>query len=220
MVRHQQCSGLKTRLALIFEDCMTQIDNRVKHLFELSIENKIVLADTLSSEIGKAAQRLVTCLLSDGKIFICGNGGSAANCLHFSTAMLNHFEVERPPLPVITLVMDTATITAVANDGHYDQVFARQIQALGQENDVLLVLTTTGNSNSVLGAVNAANDRGMDTVALSGRDGGVLANHLGPEDIELRVPGETSARIREIHLFILHCFCDLIDQSLFGQMSE
>ena len=197
---------------------MVQLEERVKHLFEASIEAKIAVADVMSTVIAKAGLRLVNCLLNDGKILLCGNGGSAANCFHFSAAMLNHFEVERPPLPVITLASDMAALTAVAHDGQYDQIFARQIQALGQENDVLIALSTTGNSTSILNAVNAANDRGMDTIALSGRDGGVLANHLGPEDIELRVPGDSAACIRETHLFMLHCFCDLIDQSLFGQM--
>ena len=197
---------------------MTQMEDRVRHLFGVSIEAKIAVADTLSAEIAKAGLRLVNCLLNDGRILLCGNGGSAANCLHFTAAMLNHFEVERPPLPVMALSTDMSVLTAVTNEGHYDQIFARQIQALGQQGDVLLALSTTGNSDNVLQAVNAANDRGMDTIALSGRDGGVLANHLGPEDIELRVLADTAARIRETHLFILHCFCDLIDQSLFGQM--
>jgi D-sedoheptulose 7-phosphate isomerase len=197
---------------------MTQMEDRVRHLFGVSIEAKIAVADALSAPIAKAGSRLVNCLLNNGKILLCGSGGSAANCLHFSTAMINHFEVERPALPVIAIATDTASITSIANDSHYDQVFARQILALGQEGDVLLVLSTSGNANSILQAVNAANDRGMDTIALSGRDGGLLANHLGPEDIELRVQGDNAARIRETHLFILHCFCDLIDQSLFGQM--
>ena len=196
---------------------MTNLDERVRYLFGLDIESNIALVDVVSSIIARAGQRLVDCLLNDGKIFICGNGGSAANCLHFSAAMLNHFDVERPPLPVITLTTDLSALTAVANDGHFDQFFARQIQALGQQNDILVALSTTGNSNSVLHAVHAAHDHGMDTIALSGLDGGVLANHLGPEDIEIRIPGEHAARIRETHLFILHCFCDLIDRSLFGQ---
>lgn len=196
---------------------MTQLEDRIRHLFGVNIESKIAMADTMSIDIARAAQRLVTCLLNDNKIFLCGNGGSAANCLHFSAAMLNHFDVERPPLPVIALTTDIPVMTAIANEGHYEQIFARQIQALGQENDVLIALSTTGNSSSVLNAVNAANEKGIDTIALIGRDGGVLANHLGPEDVELRVPGDTAARIRETHLFILHCFCDLIDQSLFGQ---
>jgi D-sedoheptulose 7-phosphate isomerase len=197
---------------------MTQMEDRIRHLFGVSIEAKIAVADTLSADIARAGLRLVNCLLNDGRILLCGNGGSAANCLHFSAAMLNHFEVERPPLPVMALSTDMSVVTAVTNEGHYDQIFARQIQALGQQGDVLLVLSTTGNSDNLLQAVNAANDRGMDTIALSGRDGGVLANHLGPEDIELRILGDNAARIRETHLFILHCFCDLIDQSLFGQM--
>ncbi len=198
---------------------MLQLEERIRHLFGISIEARIAIVDTMSQDIAKAAKRLVDCLLNDGRILVCGNGGSAANCLHFTAAMINHYDVERPPLPVFSLSTDQAVLTSLTSDGNYDQIFARQINALGQKGDVLLAITTSGNSNSVLLAINAANDHGMDTIALSGRDGGVLANHLGPEDIELRVPGETAAEITEIHLFILHCFCDLIDQSLFGQMS-
>ncbi|WP_028389381.1 D-sedoheptulose-7-phosphate isomerase [Legionella fairfieldensis] len=197
---------------------MTPSEDRVRQLFGNSIETKIAVADTLSAVIAKAGLRLANCLLNDGKILLCGNGGSAANCLHFTTAMVNHFDIERPSLPVIALTTDMASLTSIANDSHYDQCFARQIQAFGQEGDVLIVISTSGNADSILHAVNAANDRGMDTIALSGRDGGVLANHLGPEDIELRVQGDNAARIRETHLFILHCFCELIEQSLFGQM--
>lgn len=195
-----------------------QLEERVKHLFGNSIEIKMAIADALCDSIARAGQRLVTCLLNDGKILICGNGGSSANGMHFSTAMLNHFEVERPPLPVINLSADASSLSSFANEQQYGQICARQIQALGREEDVLVLLTTTGNSDSMLYALQAANERGMDTIALSGRDGGVLANHLGPEDIELRVMSDNSARIRETHLFILHCFCDLIDQSLFGQV--
>lgn len=197
---------------------MAQMEERVKHLFGTSIETTIAMADSLSQQIADAGQRLVNCLLNDGKILVCGSGGSAANCSHFSAALVNHFEVERPPLPVIALTTDMSLITAVASMSHYDEVFARQIQALGNENDVLLVLSTFGNTTSILHAVNAAKDRGLDTVALNGRDGGVLASHLGPEDIEIRIQSDNAARIREMHLFVLHCFCDLIDQSLFGQM--
>ena len=194
------------------------MEDRVRHLFGASIEAKIAAADLLSGQIAKASMCLVNCLLNNGKIFVCGHGGSAANGLHFSTAMLNHFEAERPGLPVISLTTDPAVLTAFGQEGHSDQIFARQLQALGQAGDVLLTLSTSGNAMSLLNAVHAAHDRGMDVVALNGRDGGMLVNHLGPEDIELRVPGDTAAHIRETHLFILHCFCDLIDQSLFGQM--
>lgn len=195
---------------------MIQMEERVRHLFGVHIETKIAAADSLSDAIAKAAQLLVNSLLHDGKIFICGNGGSAANCMHFNCAMLNHFEVERPSLPVINLCADPCSISSFANETHFGQIYARQIQALGQEQDVLLLLTTSGNSDSMLHALQAANERGMDTIALSGRDGGVLANHLGPEDIEIRAASDNAAKIRELHLFILHCFCDLIDQSLFG----
>jgi len=194
------------------------MEDRVRHLFGVQIETKMAVAEALSDAIAKAGQRLVNCLLNDGKILICGNGASGANCFHFSSAMFNHFEVERPSLPVFNLSADAICLSALANEHQYAQVFARQIHALGQKQDVLLMLTTTGNSDSLLYALQAANERGVDTIALSGRDGGVLANHLGPEDIELRVVADSAARIRELHLFILHCFCDLIDQSLFSQM--
>lgn len=199
---------------------VSQLEERVRHLFGVSIESKLAIADSLSPVIAHAGQCLANCLLNDGKILICGHGGSAANCLHFSTSLLNHFEVERPSLPVLALCTDGAVMTGVSNEGHAEQMFSRQIRALGQEGDVLIALTTSGNSNGILHAVDAANERGMDTIVLNGRDGGVLANHLGPEDIEMRIPGDTSSRILEVHLFILHCFCDLIDQQLFGQMQE
>lgn len=199
---------------------LAQMEDRVGQLFGNSIEAKIACADVLTEAIAKAGQRLVNCLLSDGKILLCGNGGSAAGCLYFSSAMLNHFEVERPSLPVMALIADAASLTAIASETQYEHVFAKQIHAFGQEGDVLIALSTTGNANSILNAVKAAHDRGMDTIALNGRDGGVLANHLGPEDIEIRVATGNTARIREIHVFVLHCFCDLIDNSLFGQMLE
>ncbi len=192
------------------------LNEQVKYLFGMSIENMMVAADGLSEQIARATQRLIDCLLNDGKIMVCGHGGSAANCQHFSSSMLNYYEVERPSLPVINLCTDAATLTSFAKDSNYDQVFARPILSLGQERDVLLIVTTSGNSNTVLNALHAADERGMDTIALNGRDGGVLASHLGPEDIEIRVGASQSAQIREIHHFILNCFCGLIDQSLFG----
>lgn len=196
------------------------MEERVKYLFGISIESKMHIADMMSGHIARAGQKLVDCLLNDGKLFLCGNGGSNANCLHFSAAMMNHFEVERPPLPVIALSTDVGALTSVTQESHYDQVFARQLQALGRENDTLITLSTSPHTDSLLHAVNAAHDQGMDVIALTGPHAGVLSNHLGPEDIELNVPGEQEARIREMHLFILHCFCDLIDQALFNHMLE
>lgn len=198
---------------------MTPAEERVRHYFGISIENKIAAADMLSESIARTATKLTNCLIQDGKIFICGSGGSAANACHFSSALLNHFGVERPSLPVVNLSVDNASISAIANEAHYDQVFSRQVQALGHQNDLLIVLTTTGNSDSILNAVHAAKDRGMDTIALSARDGGILANHLGPEDIELRAPGKQASKIREIHLCILHGLADLIEQMLFNQLT-
>jgi len=195
---------------------MEHIEERVRQLFGRSIETHVALAETLSTSIANASARLVNCLLNDNKILICGHGSSAANCLHFTAAMLNHYEVERPPLPVINLSNDISIVPDLANEMHGELLFARQVQALGKSGDVLITLSTSGNTHTILQAIDTAHDRGLDIIALNGRDGGQLANHLGPEDMELRVPGEHSALIREMHLFILHCFCDLIDQSLFG----
>lgn len=197
-----------------------QMEERVRQLFGSSIEAKMAAADTLTDVIGRGAARLVNCLLNDGKILLCGNGSSAAGCQYFSSAMLNHFEVERPALPAIILSGDAASLTAIASENKYEQVFAKQIHALGQEQDVLIILSTSGNASSTLNALKAAHSRGLDTIALTGGDGGLLANHLGPEDIEIRVCAGNTARVREIHVFILHCFCDLIDNALFGQMLE
>lgn len=197
---------------------MSDMTERVQQLFAASIESKIVAADALSELIAFASKRLTDCLLSNGKLFVGGNGGSAASALHFSAALLNHFEAERPPLPVIPLTTDMTLTTALLQEGHADHVFSRPLQALGAAGDVLLLLSTSGQTMNLVYAVDAAHDRDMDVILLGGSGGGMLSNHLGPNDIELVVPGESVARIREIHLFVLHCFCDLIDQALFGQM--
>lgn len=197
---------------------MANLEERVRHLFGLAIEAKIAMADSLSADIAKACERLVQCLLNDAKILLCGNGGSAANCFHLSSLLLNHADIERPPLPVISLCADNAIMTGLVKDGQAEQVFARQIQAIGQEGDVLVVMSINGNSGNLLHALQAAHERGMDVIALNGREGGLLTNHLGPEDIELRVQADNGARVHEMHLFIINCFVDLIEQSLFGQM--
>lgn len=195
---------------------MLELNERVRTLFAQDIEKKIASVDTLSDVIALAAQRLVDCLLADGKIFICGHGGSAANCLHFSTAMLHCFEVERPSLPVINLAGHGAIAANIADSGQFEQIFSQQIQALGQAGDMILVLTTTGKPKSMGCAVRAAHDKQMHVIALTGRDGGGVTNQLSPNDVELRVQGESTAWIREMHLFILHCFCDAIERALFG----
>ncbi len=194
---------------------MIELSEHIRTLFAAEIEAKIAVVDTMSDRIAQAGQRLVDCLLADGKIFICGYGGSAANCLHFSTAMLHYFEVERPSLPVINLASG-AIVAGAADSAHVEHMFGQQIHALSRANDVVIVLSTTGQSKALAQVVRAAHDKSLTVIALTGRDGGVLANQVHASDIELRVHGESFARIREMHLFILHCFCDVIDRSLFG----
>lgn len=190
------------------------MEERVRHLFGTSIENRIMVADLLSAVISDAAMCLVHCLLNNGKLFIGGHGGSAANASHFTTALLNHFELERPALPVIALSHDYIFDQA----GKGSLIFSRQIQALGHAGDVLIILTTSGASENLVHAIQAAHDRDMKIVALTGATGGALVSYLTANDVILKVPGETATLIRETHLFILHCFCDLIEQSLFGQI--
>jgi D-sedoheptulose 7-phosphate isomerase len=192
------------------------LQERVFRQFETSVEASREAMARLGEIIEIAGVRLAQCLLSDGKILCCGNGGSAAQAQHFSSEMLNRFERERPGLPAVALTCDTSTLTSIANDYRFDDVFAKQIRALGHSNDVLVVYTTSGNSTSILSAVTAAHDRDMSVLALTGRDGGALAPLLLETDIEIRVPSETTARIQEVHLLITHCLCDLIDHQLFG----
>lgn len=171
----------------------------------------------LGDAIEIAAAKLAHCLLSDGKILCCGNGGSAAQAQHFSSEMLNRFERERPGLPAVALTTDTSTLTSIANDYHFDEVFAKQVRALGHAGDILVIYSTSGISPSVLSAAVAAQDRDMSIIALNGRDGGTLAPLLRDTDVEIRVTAPSTARIQEIHLLITHCLCDLVDHQLFGE---
>jgi D-sedoheptulose 7-phosphate isomerase len=186
------------------------------NLFSASIQTLEDSQSALGETIEQAAQRLGVCLLADGKILCCGNGGSAAEAQHFSSEMLNRFERERPGLPAISLTTDSAALTSIANDYHYDEVFAKQTRALGHGGDVLLVYTTSGNSPSIIKAVDAAHERDMTVIALTGKDGGALAALLRETDVEIRVPSDSTARVQEAHLVITHYLCDLIDRQLFG----
>ena len=172
--------------------------------------------EILCELIEYASEKIVQALLNDRKVLTCGNGGSAGDAQHFSSEMLNRFERERPALPAIALTTDTSTITSIANDYHFDEIFSRQIRALGQNGDVLMAYTTSGNSANVIKAIATAHDKEMCVIAMTGKDGGTVASQLKETDAELRVPSNSTARIQEVHLLISHCLCDLIDHQLFG----
>ncbi len=192
------------------------MQNRIQQMFQASIDTKQQAIQVLPAAIEQASLLMVHALLSDGKILSCGNGGSAGDAQHFSSEMLNRFERERPSLPALALTTDSSTITSIANDYSYEEVFSKQIRALGQDGDVLLAISTSGNSANVVQAIHAAHDRGMKVVALTGRDGGAMAPLLQPDDVEIRVPSSVTARVQEVHLLVIHCLCDLIDRQLFG----
>ena len=195
---------------------MNSIIERIRLNFTESIQTKINAADSLLNIIAEASEEIVQALLEGHKILSCGNGGSACDASRFSSEMLNRFKQERPGLPAIALSSDIATLTAIANDYHYSDVFAKQIRALGQTGDLLFAISTSGNSINVVNAIKAAHDKNMGVIALTGHDGGKIADHLQEKDIEIRVPAFDTARIQETHLLIIHCVCDIIDFRLFG----
>ncbi|PCI18503.1 MAG: phosphoheptose isomerase [Piscirickettsiaceae bacterium] len=194
------------------------LQDRIYQHFTDSIQTKHEALELLATPIEAAARLIVASLLNNGKVLSCGNGGSAGDAQHFSSEMLNRYERERPSLPAIALSTDTSTITSIANDYSYDEIFAKQLRALGQEGDILLAYTTSGNSSNIIKAIHVAHDRGLSVIAVTGRDGGQLASLslLQDGDVELRVPSSSTARIQEVHLVITHCLCDLIDFQLFG----
>ena len=159
---------------------------------------------------------MVSCLMNDGKILVCGNGGSAADSQHFAAELVNRFEIERPGLAAIALTTDSSVITSIANDYDYVQIFSKQVRALGMDGDVLLAISTSGNSPSVLEAIQAAHERNMPVVALTGREGGKMASILKLTDFHICVPAKSTARIQEVHLLALHCLCDIIDHLILG----
>jgi len=189
---------------------------RIRQQFNESAQTKLDAVDVLAAPIAQAIEAMVKCLLSNGKILACGNGGSAADAQHFSAELLNRFERERPGLAAIALTTDTSTLTSIANDYDYNQVFSKQVLALGQPNDVLLAISTSGNSPNVVAAIHAAHDRDMRVVALTGKGGGEMARWLTPNDVHICVPHQRTARIQEVHLLTLHCLCDGIDCLLLG----
>jgi len=189
---------------------------RINQHFAESAKVKTEAVTVLAEPLSKAAERMVQCLMSDGKILACGNGGSAADAQHFAAELLNRFERERPGLAAMALTTDTSTLTSIANDYEYNLVFSKQVLALGQPNDVLLAISTSGNSPNVVAAVRAAHEREMKVVALTGRGGGEIGKRLAAGDVHLCVPHDQTARIQEVHLLTLHCLCDGIDCLLLG----
>lgn len=193
---------------------------RIKSNFTESIQTKIAASEALAGPIEQASLIMVQALLGGNKILSCGNGGSAGDAQHFSAELLNRYETERPSLPAIALTTDSSTITSIANDYHYDEVFSKQVRALGNGGDVLLAISTSGNSSNVIKAIEAAVARDMPIIALTGKDGGDIAGLLGENDVEIRVPSARTARIQEVHLVVIHCLCDIIDSTLFPQNEE
>jgi D-sedoheptulose 7-phosphate isomerase len=189
---------------------------RVSRHFSDSAQTKLNAVEVLSQPIVRATEVMVRCLMANGKILACGNGGSAADSQHFAAELLNRFERERPGLAAFALTTDSSTLTSIANDYDYDQVFSKQVLALGQPNDVLLVISTSGNSPNVVAAVRAAHERDMKVVALTGKGGGEVGRQLAAGDVHVCVPHGVTARIQEVHLLALHCLCDGIDCLLLG----
>jgi len=193
------------------------LKDSIRGHFTDSIATKQAALTVLVDPIAVATELLVGTLRPGGKILSCGNGGSAGDAQHFSAELLNRFERERPGLAAVALSTDTSTLTSIANDYAYEQVFSKQVTALGRPGDTLLAISTSGNSPNVVAAIHAAHARDMRVVALTGRDGGKIARALETGDVEIRVPAERTARIQEVHLVVIHCLCDGIDQALFGQ---
>ena len=193
---------------------MTSAAQRVLQHFQESIAAKQQCAEQLAEPTARAAALLLDSLMADGKILVCGNGGSAADAQHFAAELTGRFEKERMPLGAIALTTDTSALTAIGNDYAFDQIFARQVSALGRPGDVLVAISTSGN---VLAAIEAAREQGMSVVALTGRDGGKIAGVLAAGDVLLNVPHQRTARIQEIHILLIHALCDHIDTALFEE---
>jgi len=194
-----------------------EIKNRIAKHFKDSAELKLRVKDTLSVPIAEGAQVFFDCVTNDGKILCCGNGGSAADAQHFAAELLNRFEKERPGLACVALTTDSSVLTSIGNDYDFNQIFSKQVRALGLPGDSLLAISTSGNSPNVVAAIHAAHERDMRVIALTGRDGGEMARALRNGDVLICVDAQSTARIQEVHLLTLHCLCDIIDFLLLGE---
>ena len=193
---------------------MTTLQNRVAEHFAQSIQTKQQAAEVLSAPTAQAAEIMLQCLMNDGKILACGNGGSAADAQHFAAEMTGRFEKERMELAAVALTTDTSALTAIGNDYGFDHVFSKQVRALGRPGDVLIGISTSGNSANIITAIEAAHERDMRVIAFTGRDGGKIAAMLKDNDILLNVPHPRTARIQEVHILLIHALCDCIDTML------
>lgn len=193
------------------------LENRVTNNFNQHLETVHSVMAELTPAIVTAGELCLSALLAGNKILSCGNGGSAADAQHFSSELLNRFELERPGLPAVALTTDSSTLTSIANDYHYEEIFSKQVRALGQPGDILLAISTSGNSANVIRAIEAAHERDMRVVALNGREGGEISGLLNDGDVDILVKGPTTARVQEVHIIVIHCLCDLIDHQLLGQ---
>ncbi|GHT82633.1 phosphoheptose isomerase [Betaproteobacteria bacterium] len=189
---------------------------RITRQFEDSAQTKLAAIEWLATPVAEAVEAMAATLINNGKILACGNGGSAADAQHFAAELVNRFELERPPLSAIALTTDSSILTSIGNDYDFEQIFSRQVLALGQPDDILLAISTSGNSANVIAAISTAHAHGLRVVALTGKGGGQIAGLLSERDVHLCVPAERTARIQEVHLLILHCLCDGIDSLLLG----
>jgi len=196
------------------------MEQRIQQHFIDSADLKYQCAQVLSKPIAIAIQALLACVTNGGKVLACGNGGSAADAQHFSAEFVGRFERERPELGAIALTTDTSILTAIANDYDFTSIFSRQVRALGQSGDVLLAITTSGNSANVLAAVEAAHQRDMVVVAMTGRGGGKMNQALRDTDVHICVPHDRTARVQEVHLLTIHCLCDGVDAQLMGDQES
>jgi len=192
------------------------LEQRIAAHFAESAKLKSEAATVLREPIARAGLLLARSLKNGAKVLACGNGGSAADAQHFAAELVNRFEAERPPLAAVALTTDSSNLTSIANDYAWEQVFSKQVRALGRRGDVLLAISTSGNSANVIEAMRVAHEAGVRVIALTGRGGGKMAPLLAPEDIHICVPHQKTSRIQEVHLLVLHCLCDAIDFELFG----
>ena len=192
------------------------MEQRIHQHFLESADLKNQCAQMLAPVIANAISLLVSTLTDGGKVLVCGNGGSAADAQHFAAEFTGRFECERPGLAAISLTTDTSAITAISNDYSFDAIFSRQVQALGNPGDVLVAISTSGNSKNVIKAIEVAHEQDMTVIALTGKGGGEMGQMLSEMDVHLTVPHDRTARIQEVHILALHCLCDGVDYMLFG----